>query len=52
VNSRLNGSNGIAQLQDKRGNLVTSNAEKPALMILSTVYFSRIFTVDNEVANF
>jgi hypothetical protein len=46
VNSRLNGSNGIAPLQDKHGNLVTSNADKAVLI---NDYFSNVFTVDNGV---
>jgi hypothetical protein len=48
VNSRLNGSNGIALLTDKHGNLVTSYADKTALI---NSYFSSIFTADNGVVN-
>jgi hypothetical protein len=48
VNSRLNGSNGIAPLQDKHGNLVTSIADKAVLI---NDYFSSVFTVDNGVVN-
>jgi hypothetical protein len=48
ANSRLNGSNGIAPLQDKHENLVTSNADKAAHI---NGYFSSVFTVDNGVVN-
>jgi hypothetical protein len=48
VNRRLNGSNGIAPLQDKHGNLVNSNADKAVII---NDYFSSVFTVDNGVVN-
>jgi hypothetical protein len=44
----LNGSNGIAPLQDKHGNLVTSNADKAALI---NGYSASVFAVDNGVVN-
>ena len=44
VNNKLNGSNGIAPLQNKGGDLITSNADKAALL---NSYFSSVFTVDN-----
>jgi hypothetical protein len=44
VNKKLNGSNGIAR--DVSGNLLTSNADKAALL---NRYFSSVFTTDNGV---
>jgi hypothetical protein len=43
---KMNGSNGIAHLRDESGNLLTSNADKAALL---NRYFSSIFTTVNGV---
>jgi hypothetical protein len=48
VNNKLNGSNGVAPLRDKSGNLITSNAAKAALI---NDYFCNVFTVDDGVIN-
>jgi hypothetical protein len=46
INKKLNGSNGIAPLRDESGNLLTSNADKAALL---NRYLSSVFTTDNGV---
>ena len=45
VNRKLNGSNGIAPLRDKKENLVTANSEKAELL---NNYVCNGFTTDNE----